>query len=98
MLGWKKHKLESRLPGEISITSQMWVLSEGGWSPCVYHEGGWGVSTPECPFGAPEHTHILKECMGGRKLVLGQVLSWIRWLLFPDRKMGRNTQEGLQEP
>ena len=21
MLGWKKHKLESRLPGEISITS-----------------------------------------------------------------------------
>ena len=23
MLGWKKHKLESRLPGEISITSRM---------------------------------------------------------------------------
>ena len=23
MLGWKKHKLESRLPGEISITSEM---------------------------------------------------------------------------
>ena len=23
MLGWKKHKLESRLPGEISITSHM---------------------------------------------------------------------------
>ena len=23
MLGWKKHKLESRLPGEISITSNM---------------------------------------------------------------------------
>ena len=23
MLGWKKHKLESRLPGEISITSDM---------------------------------------------------------------------------
>ena len=23
MLGWKKHKLESRLPGEISITSYM---------------------------------------------------------------------------
>ena len=23
MLGWKKHKLESRLPGEISITSGM---------------------------------------------------------------------------
>ena len=22
-LGWKKHKLESRLPGEISITSEM---------------------------------------------------------------------------
>ena len=22
-LGWKKHKLESRLPGEISITSDM---------------------------------------------------------------------------
>ena len=23
MLGWKKHKLESRLPGEISITFQL---------------------------------------------------------------------------
>ena len=23
MLGWKKHKLESRVPGEISITSDM---------------------------------------------------------------------------
>ena len=23
MLGWKKHKLESRLPGKISITSDM---------------------------------------------------------------------------
>ena len=23
MMGWKKHKLESRLPGEISITSDM---------------------------------------------------------------------------
>ena len=23
MLGWKKHKLESRLPGEISITSDI---------------------------------------------------------------------------
>ena len=23
MLGWKKHKLESRLPGKISITSEM---------------------------------------------------------------------------
>ena len=23
MLGWKKHKLKSRLPGEISITSDM---------------------------------------------------------------------------
>ena len=34
MLGWKKHKLESRLPGEISITSDMqmtpplWAESE----------------------------------------------------------------------
>ena len=26
MLGWKKHKLESRLPGEISITSDMAFL------------------------------------------------------------------------
>ena len=23
MLGWRKHKLESRLPGEISVTSDM---------------------------------------------------------------------------
>jgi len=26
MLGWMKHKLESRLPGEISITSDMQML------------------------------------------------------------------------
>ena len=25
MLGWKKHKLESRFPGEISITSDMQI-------------------------------------------------------------------------
>ena len=27
MLGWKKHKLESRLPGEISITSDMYMTT-----------------------------------------------------------------------
>ena len=26
-LGWRKHKLESRLPGEISITSDMQVIA-----------------------------------------------------------------------
>ena len=26
MLDWKKHKLESRLPGEISITSDMQMI------------------------------------------------------------------------
>ena len=26
MLGWMKHKLESRLPGEISITSDMQMM------------------------------------------------------------------------
>ena len=29
MLGWKKHKLESRLPGELSITSDMAETEEG---------------------------------------------------------------------
>ena len=28
MLGWMKHKLESRLPGEISITSDMQMTPE----------------------------------------------------------------------
>ena len=28
MLGWIKHKLESRLPGEISITSDMQMIPE----------------------------------------------------------------------
>ena len=28
MLGWKKHKLESRLPGEISITSDTTLIAE----------------------------------------------------------------------
>ena len=27
MLGWRKHKLESRLPGEISITSYMQIYT-----------------------------------------------------------------------
>ena len=27
MLGWMKHKLESRLPGEISVTSDMQITS-----------------------------------------------------------------------
>ena len=27
MLGWKKHKLESRLPGEIPITSDMQMIT-----------------------------------------------------------------------
>ena len=30
MLGWKKHKLESRLPGEISITSDMQMTPSYG--------------------------------------------------------------------
>ena len=29
MLGWMKHKLESRLPGEISITSDMQMTRYG---------------------------------------------------------------------
>ena len=32
MLGWKKHKLESRLPGEISITSDMQM------TPSLWHK------------------------------------------------------------
>ena len=31
MLGWMKHKLESRLPGEISITSDMSNWTELNW-------------------------------------------------------------------
>ena len=30
MLGWMKHKLESRLPGEISITSDMQMTPRYG--------------------------------------------------------------------
>ena len=30
MLGWMKHKLESRLPGEISITSDTTLMAESG--------------------------------------------------------------------
>ena len=35
MLGWKKHKLESRLLGEISITSDM-QMGEGNGNPLQY--------------------------------------------------------------
>ena len=31
MLGWMKHKLESRLPGEISITSDMQMTPPIRW-------------------------------------------------------------------
>ena len=37
MLGWMKHKLETRLPGEISITSDMQVHHlYGRWCICKY--------------------------------------------------------------
>ena len=36
MLGWKKHKLESRLPGEISIASDMQMSREGTGGPLQY--------------------------------------------------------------
>ena len=36
MLGWMKHKLESRLPGEISITSAMEMTGEGNGTPLQY--------------------------------------------------------------
>ena len=36
MLGWMKHKLESRLPGEISITSGMQMTGEGNGTPLQY--------------------------------------------------------------
>ena len=33
MPGWMKHKLESRLPGEISITSDLgWMASQTPWT------------------------------------------------------------------
>ena len=36
MLGWMRHKLESRLPGEISITSDMQMTGEGNGTPIQY--------------------------------------------------------------
>ena len=33
MPGWMKHKLESRLPGEISTTSDMQVIPSNGRKP-----------------------------------------------------------------
>ena len=43
MLGWMKHKLESRLPGEISITSDMQItppLGRGTKKPLDESESG----------------------------------------------------------
>ena len=48
-LGWKKHKLESRLPGEISITSDMQMTPPYGrkWrrtkKPLDCREPAWGI-------------------------------------------------------
>lgn len=67
-------------------------------APVSTMRGAGGFQLQSAPLGLRNTHTFLKECMGGRKLVLGQVLSWIRWPLFPVSKMGRNTQEGLQEP
>ena len=46
MLGWKKHKLETRLPGEISVTSDMqmtpplWQKAKRNQKPLDESEGG----------------------------------------------------------
>ena len=46
MLGWKKHKLESRLPGEISITSDtkmtppLWQIVKRNKKPLDESESG----------------------------------------------------------
>ena len=46
MLGWRKHKLESRLPGEISITSDtqmtqpLWRKQRGSKEPLDESERG----------------------------------------------------------
>ena len=40
MLGWRKHKLESRLPGEISITSDMQMTQEKQWKLADFILGG----------------------------------------------------------
>ena len=46
MLDWKKHKLESRLPGEISVTSDMlmtppiWQKARETEQPLDEGEGG----------------------------------------------------------
>lgn len=63
------------------------ISGEDRWAHPVsdvgVEEGAWRVSIPERPLGLRKHTHILKECLGGRKLVLGQVLSWILMASFP---------------
>ena len=85
MLDWKKHKLESRLPGEISITSDM--QGEGNGTPLQYSclenpmEGGaWkaavhGVTegwTQLSDFTFTFHFHALEKEMATHSSVLAR--------------------------
>ena len=67
MLGWKKHKLESRLLGEISITSPM---DRGAWEAAVH-----GVAkswTRPSDFTFTFHFHALEKEM----VTHSSVLAW----------------------
>ena len=78
MLDWKKHKLESRLPGEISITSDMrrqWQyfclenrMDGGAWKAAVH-----GVTegrTQLSDFTFTFHFHALEKEMATHSSVL----------------------------
>ena len=58
MLGWKKHKLESRLPGEISTTSDMQIRHH-------FMANRWGNSgnSERLFLGAPKSLQMVTAAM-----------------------------------
>ena len=69
MLGWKKHKLESRLPGEISITTKImasgpitsWEIDGKQWKQCQ-----------TLFLGSPKSLQMLIASIKLRRLLLGR--------------------------
>ena len=59
MLGWMKHNLESRLLGEISITSDM-QMTPSLWQKALSHQGS------RAQGGTPILVTIVNGAQGGR--------------------------------
>ena len=104
MLGWKKHKLESRLLGEISITSEGWAPKNWCFWTAVLEK------TPESPLDCKEIQPVHPKgdqswVFIGRTDVEAEtpifwpldVKSWLIWKDPDSRKDWRQEEKGATE-